>query len=108
VGKIKKIVFLNNFHLENGWIWIFLFRPKTNIRQENASEYSANNEYLAQGSKHYKKGKFAYGKKFVGWQLQVPADLWATKTYCACMHKTLRMSAKKQLSRKNGLEMESY
>jgi hypothetical protein len=32
---------------------------KTNIRQENAFEYSADNEYLAQGSKHYKKIKFA-------------------------------------------------
>jgi hypothetical protein len=38
---------------------IFLFRPKTNIRQENAAEYSADNEYSAQGSKHYKKFKFA-------------------------------------------------
>jgi hypothetical protein len=36
-----------------------LFRPKTNIRQENAAEYSADNEYSAQGSKHYKKVKFA-------------------------------------------------
>jgi hypothetical protein len=26
---------------------IFLFRPKTNIRQENAAEYSADNEYSA-------------------------------------------------------------
>jgi hypothetical protein len=33
---------------------IFLFRPKTNIRQENAAEYSADNEYSAQGSKHSK------------------------------------------------------
>jgi hypothetical protein len=24
----------------------FLFRPKMNIRQENAAEYSADNEYL--------------------------------------------------------------
>jgi hypothetical protein len=38
---------------------IFLFRLKTNIRQENAAEYSTDNEYLAQGSKHYKKIKFA-------------------------------------------------
>jgi hypothetical protein len=38
---------------------IFLFRPKTNIRQENAAEYSADNKYSAQGSKHYKKVKFA-------------------------------------------------
>jgi hypothetical protein len=33
---------------------IFLFRPKTNIRQENAAEYSADNEYSAQGNKHPK------------------------------------------------------
>jgi hypothetical protein len=33
---------------------IFLFRPKTNIRQENAAEYSADNEYWAQGSKYGK------------------------------------------------------
>jgi hypothetical protein len=31
---------------------IFWFRPKTNIRQEKAAEYSAGNEYSAQGSKH--------------------------------------------------------
>jgi hypothetical protein len=42
---------------------IFWFRPKTNIWQENAAEYSADNEYSAQGSKHYKKVKFASGKK---------------------------------------------
>jgi hypothetical protein len=29
----------------------FLFRSKTNIRQENAAEYSADNEYSAQESK---------------------------------------------------------
>jgi hypothetical protein len=33
---------------------IFLFRPKTNIRQENAAEYSADNEYSGQGGKHRK------------------------------------------------------
>jgi hypothetical protein len=33
---------------------IFLFQPKTNIRQENAAEYSADNEYSAQGSKYGK------------------------------------------------------
>jgi hypothetical protein len=87
---------------------IFWFRPKTNIWQENAAEYLADNEYSAQGSKHYKKVKFASGKKILGWQLQVPVDLWATKTYCACMHKTLTMLTKKQLSQKNGLEMGSY
>jgi hypothetical protein len=34
---------------------IFLFRPKTNIRQENAAEYSADNKYSAQCNKHLKK-----------------------------------------------------
>jgi hypothetical protein len=34
-------------------------RPKTNIWQENAAEYSDDNEYSALGSKHYKKVKFA-------------------------------------------------
>jgi hypothetical protein len=29
-------------------------RPKTYIRQENAAEYSADNEYSAQGNKHRK------------------------------------------------------
>jgi hypothetical protein len=74
-------------------------RPKTdflvsaeNIRQENAAEYSADNEYSAQGSKHCKKVRFVSEKKcFLGWQLQVPVDLWATKTHSACMHKTLKM-----------------
>jgi hypothetical protein len=52
----------------------FLFRPKTNIRQENAAEYSADNEYSAQeikcGKNVEKKGNF---KKhwFLGMQLQV-------------------------------------
>jgi hypothetical protein len=31
---------------------MFLFRPKTNIQQENAAEYSADNEYSAHGRKH--------------------------------------------------------
>jgi hypothetical protein len=32
-----------------------LLGPKTNIRQENAAKYSADNKYSAQGSKHHKK-----------------------------------------------------
>ena len=85
---------------------IFLFRPKTNIRQENATEYSANNEYSAQGSKHCKSVKL-YKEKygFLGWHLQVAVDtmldghdLWATKTN---MHKKLTMSTKSLLSREN-------
>jgi hypothetical protein len=71
---------------------IFLFRPKTNIRQENAAEYSADNEYSAQGSKHCKKVNLYKEKNsFLGWQLQVAVDghnLWATETY---MQKTLTM-----------------
>jgi hypothetical protein len=42
---------------------IFGFRPKTNIRQENAAEYSTDNEYSAQGSKHYKKSQICIRKK---------------------------------------------
>jgi hypothetical protein len=71
---------------------IFLFRPKTNIRQENAAEYSADNEYSAQGSKHCKKVNLHKEKNsFLGWQLQVAVDghnLGATETY---MQKTLIM-----------------
>jgi hypothetical protein len=71
---------------------IFLFRTKTNIRQENAAEYSADNEYSAQGSKHCKKVNLYKEKNsFLGWQLQVAVDghnLWATETY---MQKTLTM-----------------
>jgi hypothetical protein len=71
---------------------IFLFRPKTNIRQENAAKYSADNEYSAQGSKHCKKVNLYKEKNsFLGWQLQVAVDghhLWATET---CMQKTLTM-----------------
>jgi hypothetical protein len=33
---------------------IFLLRPKTNIRQENAAEYSADYKYSAQSRKHQK------------------------------------------------------
>jgi hypothetical protein len=70
---------------------IFLFRPKTNIWQENAAEYSADNEYSAHGSKHrknvnlYKENNWV----FLWWQLQVAVDrhdLWATEN---CMHKAL-------------------
>jgi hypothetical protein len=59
---------------------IFLFRPKTNIWQENAAEYLADNEYSAQGSKHRKNVNLCKEKN-VGWQLQVAFDghdLWAT------------------------------
>jgi hypothetical protein len=85
---------------------IFLFRPKTNIRQENATEYSADNEYSAKGSKHRKSVKL-YKEKygFLGWHLQVAVDtmldghdLWATETN---MHKKLTMSTKSLLSREN-------
>jgi hypothetical protein len=71
---------------------IFLFRPKTNIWQEKAAKYSANNEYSAQGSKHCKNVNLYKKKKgFLGWQLQVAVDghdLFATETY---IHKTLTM-----------------
>jgi hypothetical protein len=36
---------------------IFLFRPKTNIRQENAAEYSADNEYSAKEENVVQKEK---------------------------------------------------
>jgi hypothetical protein len=71
---------------------IFLFRPKTNIRQEIATECSAKNEYSAQGSKH-RKSVNMYKEKigFLGWQLQVELDghdLWATEPY---MHKKCQL-----------------
>jgi hypothetical protein len=54
---------------------ILLFRPKTNIRQENATEYSADNEYSAQSSKHRKSVNLYEEKNgFLGWQLQVAVD----------------------------------
>jgi hypothetical protein len=56
---------------------IFLFRPKTNIGQENAAEYSADNdEYSAQGRKHApkKSKKNQEYKCFLGWQLQVAVN----------------------------------
>jgi hypothetical protein len=86
---------------------IFFFRPKTNIRQENAAEYSADNEYSAQGSKHCKKVRFVQETIcFLGWQLQVPVDLWATKTRSACMHNTLKKLtfSKKWLGKKSYLK----
>jgi hypothetical protein len=54
---------------------IVLFRLKTNIRQENAAEYSADNKYLAQGSKH-RKNVNLYQEKFVfvSWQLHVAVN----------------------------------
>jgi hypothetical protein len=50
---------------------IFLFRPKTNIRQENAAEYLADNEYSALGNircTNKDKIKILF---FCGLQLQV-------------------------------------
>jgi hypothetical protein len=89
---------------------IFLFRPKTNIRQEKAAEYSADNENSAQGSKHRKNVNLYKEKNgFLGWQLQVAVDghdLYATETY---IHKTLTMTTKSLLSReKIACEMKSY
>jgi hypothetical protein len=70
-----------------------LFRLKTNIRQENAAEYSADNEDSAQGSKHHKNvNLYKRFFCFLEWQLQVAVDghdLWARY-----MHKTLTMSPK--------------
>jgi hypothetical protein len=52
--------------------WIYLFRPKTNIWQENAAEYSANNKYSAQGRKHQKNVNLIWKTNcFLRWQLQV-------------------------------------
>jgi hypothetical protein len=67
---------------------IFLFWPKTNIRQENAAEYSADNEYSAQGSKHRKNVNLNENHFFfrdVSCKLQSIncQDLWATKTFSA-------------------------
>jgi hypothetical protein len=55
---------------------VFLFLVKTNIQQENATKYSADNEYLAQDSKYCKKKSDLYKEQncFLGWQLQVPGD----------------------------------
>jgi hypothetical protein len=81
-----------------------------NIWQEKAAEYSADNKYSAQGSKHCKNVNL-YKEKigFLWWQLQVAFDghdLYATETY---IHKTLTMSTKSLLSReKIACEMKSY
>jgi hypothetical protein len=67
-------------------------KRKTNIRQENAAEYSADNEYSAQGSKHLKNVNLCK-EKIVGRQLQVAFDghdLWATCN----MHRTQTLSTK--------------
>jgi hypothetical protein len=54
---------------------IFLFLPKTNIQQEEAAKYSADNKYSAQGSKHRKNVNLNKEKNgFLGWQLQVAVD----------------------------------
>jgi hypothetical protein len=74
---------------------IFLFRPKTNIRQENDAKYSPITNI---GHKAVNMAKISICIRktlvFLGWQLQVSVDghdLWATETY---MHKTLTMSTK--------------
>jgi hypothetical protein len=54
---------------------IILFWPKTNIRQENAFEYSTNDKYSAQGSKHCKNVNLYKQQKINSWwQLQVAVD----------------------------------
>jgi hypothetical protein len=51
---------------------IFLFRPKTNICQEKAAEYSADNKYSAQGSKHCKNVNLYKEKNgFLWWQCKL-------------------------------------
>jgi hypothetical protein len=49
---------------------IFLFRPKANIWQENAAEYSADNEYSAKEENVAQKEKNE-NNVFLGLQLQV-------------------------------------
>jgi hypothetical protein len=48
-----------------------VFRPKKNIRQENAAEYSADNEYSAQERKRCKERKTTKKHVFLGLQLPV-------------------------------------
>jgi hypothetical protein len=57
-----------------------------NIRQITNIRHKAEN--IA------KEVKFVYGMFFLGRQLQVLVDLWAAKTYSACIHKTLTMKLK--------------
>jgi hypothetical protein len=88
---------------------IFLFWPKTNIRQENAAEYSAHNEYSAQGSKHCKNVDFNENRVFSG-VLVASCSQLIVKIYGQqkhSVHKTLTMTkicflffSKKMASRK--------
>jgi hypothetical protein len=82
-----------------------LFRPKTNIRQENAAEYSADHEYLAQSSKHCKNVNLS-NNYFLGWQLILKIYEQQKHT----VHETLTMSTKWVFSRKKRayIEIESY
>jgi hypothetical protein len=82
----------------------FLFRPKTNIRQENAAEYSADHEYLAQSSKHCKNVNLS-NNYFLGWQLILKIYEQQKHT----VHETLTMSTKWVFSRKKRayIEIES-
>jgi hypothetical protein len=53
----------------------FFVSAETNIRQENAAEYSANNEYSAQGRKHSKNVNLNKEQNNnLGWQFQVAAN----------------------------------
>jgi hypothetical protein len=75
---------------------IFVLREKTNIRQENAPEYSADNEYSAQCSKHWKNVNLNEEQKcFLGWMLQSSCSQLIVKIYGQqkhTVHKTLIMS----------------
>jgi hypothetical protein len=72
---------------------IFLFWPKTNIRQENAAEYSADNKYSAQGGKYCKNVNLK--RIFLeGLQLQLIIKIYGQQKHT--VHKT--MSSKSLLS----------
>jgi hypothetical protein len=75
---------------------IFLFRPKTNIRQENDAEYSADNKYSAQGNKHYCKSVNLYKEKYVflggSCKLQLIIKIYGQQIRSE--HKTMKLSFK--------------
>jgi hypothetical protein len=71
---------------------IFLFRPKTNIRQENADEYLADNEYSAQRSKHCKKIKLNQKQKsFLGGSCKLQSIVKIYGQQKHTVHKALTM-----------------
>jgi hypothetical protein len=71
---------------------IFLFRPKTNIQQENTAEYSADNKYSAQGRKYQKN---------VNLYMKIQFFSKVAVASCSCMINAQRKQTHKKINNVN-------